>query len=270
MIRRQVDNEFWLITQDDHARLSGELARQFGGRGFPAPSSPAAIMGIELHDCGWPLHDDKPTLNRQHQPLDVFETPRSIAIPVWERSVEIAMARDPFAGLLVSLHVFGLSIFAVEQGSNISSSWNMNEARARFDINRFQHRMIEVQETLRQQLGMRTDRPLLHGISEDLTDPAESRLKNDFQCLRCMDQLSLSICCTKPPFAVIEPRSIRVERTDHEVRLDPWPFAPNQIEASFAFRRLPAKEFADDAELRELFFRTAPERFTVQLRPSRI
>ncbi len=223
-----------------------------------------------MHDCGWPLHDNQPTLNPRRQPLDVFETPRSIALEVWLRSVDIAVERDPYAGLLVSLHVFGLSIFAVEQGANISSSWNMKDARARFDINRFQHRMIEIQEILRTKLGLRTDRPLTHGISNDLTDPAEARLKHDFDCLRCMDQLSLSICCTKPPFANIQPRSIRVERNGNEIRLDPWPFMPNEIETSFVFRRLPAREYTDETELRELFSHAAPEQFTVHLRPSRI
>ena len=27
-------------------------------------------LGIALHDCGWPIHDERPTLNAKNQPLD--------------------------------------------------------------------------------------------------------------------------------------------------------------------------------------------------------
>ena len=33
------------------------------------------ITGISLHDCGWPIHDERPTLNPDRIPLDVFESP---------------------------------------------------------------------------------------------------------------------------------------------------------------------------------------------------
>src|SRR4051794_27947113 len=36
MIRRQVGQEFWLITQDDHAQVSGQLAAQLGNDRFAA------------------------------------------------------------------------------------------------------------------------------------------------------------------------------------------------------------------------------------------
>lgn len=270
MIRRQVGQEYWLVTQDDHARLSGELARHLAGGCIPHPSCEAARLAIEMHDSGWPLHDDQPTLNPRKQPLDVFESPRPVTIPVWERSAELAMARDPYTGLLVSLHVFGLSIFAVEHGSSISSTWSLTDARARFEINRFQHRMIEIQETLRRQLGMRTDLPLTHGVSDDASDPAEVRLKQDFACLRAMDQLSLCICCTKPPVKKLEPPGVRVEYVGDEIHLDPWPFAIETIEATFAFRRLPAREYADESEFRQLLAQAPVERFTVRLRGLRI
>jgi hypothetical protein len=50
-------------------------------------------FGIELHDCGWPLHDERPTLNEAGLPLDVFESPRAIALEVWQASAERAAER---------------------------------------------------------------------------------------------------------------------------------------------------------------------------------
>src|SRR5215207_9949665 len=109
MIRRRVENEFWLITQHDHALLSGELAKHVGNKLFDPPSE-SAIKGISLHDCGWPVHDDQPTLNSKHLPIDVFESTPEIGLKVWQAGSErAAAAGDDYAGLLVSLHVLSLS-----------------------------------------------------------------------------------------------------------------------------------------------------------------
>ena len=62
-----------------------------------------------MHDCGWPLDDDAPTLNGEGLPLHVFESPVSLATRVWGASVAGAIERGDYQGLLVSLHVFGLS-----------------------------------------------------------------------------------------------------------------------------------------------------------------
>ena len=63
MIRRRAGNEFWLFTQHDHALLSGQLAAEFGNAAFAPPDPREPVLhGIWLHDSGWPLHDDAPTL----------------------------------------------------------------------------------------------------------------------------------------------------------------------------------------------------------------
>ena len=112
MIRRRVGNEFWLIAQHDHALLSGELAQHVGNKSFDAPTE-SAIKGIALHDCGWPVHDDQPTLNAKRQPIDVFESTPEIALKVWQAgSDRAAEAGDDYAALLVSLHVLSLSVKA--------------------------------------------------------------------------------------------------------------------------------------------------------------
>jgi len=134
MIRRRVGNEFWLFTQHDHALLSGELARHFGNEHFARPDPfDQSILGISLHDCGWPIHDDDaPTLNAKGEPLDVFETPPLLGVKVWSASADRAVARDPYAGMLVSLHALALSTFAMSQSHG---HYNWNDRRVRFEIN---------------------------------------------------------------------------------------------------------------------------------------
>src|SRR5437870_3883353 len=143
MIRREQRGEFLLIAQHDHALISGELAEYFGNDQFAKPMPyQQTLAGIRLHDCGWPLHDDEPTLNAQRVPLDVFETPAAIALKVWAAGVEKAKTQDPYAGLLVSLHVLALSVMALDTVKD-------DDAKSKFALARFQQQQIEQQENLR-------------------------------------------------------------------------------------------------------------------------
>src|SRR4051794_38556920 len=89
MIRHPRGNEWLLFTQHDHALLAGRLAEQFGAGEF-ARGSAETIQGVALHDCGWPLHDDRPTLNERGEPLHVFESPVWVGCMVWSASARRA------------------------------------------------------------------------------------------------------------------------------------------------------------------------------------
>src|SRR3954451_11877586 len=166
MIRRRVGDEFWLIPQHDHAILSGELAKHFGNAKFAKPQAASSVLGVSVHDCGWPTHDEQPTLNKDRLPIDVFETSPEIGLSVWTESSRRAAAQDTYAGLLVSLHSLSLSALATSQVFD-NEKFDVNDSRVRFEVNKFQHAQIELQEKLRHQLGLRTDIPLRLGLSEN-------------------------------------------------------------------------------------------------------
>src|SRR5437868_1530507 len=95
MIRHPHGNEWFLIPQHDHALLSGKLAAHVGNglrrpqssRGFAPPLPHQAVVeAVSLHDAGWPLHDEQPTLDEKQLPLHVFETPPAISTRVWGES----------------------------------------------------------------------------------------------------------------------------------------------------------------------------------------
>jgi hypothetical protein len=280
MIRRRVNDEFWLITQHDHALLSGELAEHLGNGHFAAPSSCSAILGTALHDCGWVVHDDEPTLNGDQFPIDVFETPRHIGLRVWEESADRAAARDDYAGLLVAIHTLALSVFATEQAPISGTRWDNTDPRGRFEINRFQHKVIELQESLRQRLDLRTDRPLKQGLAEDSPDSKEQKLAFDFRWLQAMDRLSLAICCTTPPFQCLEPvrarvggktMSIQLARLANElVTLKPWPFHHEAFTVDIPYRRVSAQPFESEQQFRQIYQTAAVEQFTVTLKANTI
>jgi hypothetical protein len=275
MIRREVGDEYWLIAQNDHAILSGQLAEQFGGPGIQSPTK-SAITGIAMHDAGWPLHDDEPTLNNDHIPIDVFESRRDVALKVWTASAQRAADVDPYAGLLVSLHSLALSVFASSQTSFKHEKVDMSDPRTRFDMNKFQHRQIELQETLRARLGMHTDLPLRNGLAEESDDPREKQLIFDFRLLQALDKISLGICCTKPPFAKIDPLhlnggdapiALKADRPrPEELFIEPWCFRTPEIRLDVPYKAVPATRYEADLALRDAYHSAKRQAFSIAVK----
>lgn len=262
MIRHQHGREYFLFTQDDHARLSGTLAERFGNMLF-APPQPrhAVIEGIRLHDSGWPLHDREPTLDGQGLPLDVFETPIDISARVWAESVRLALEADPYAGFLVSLHVFALSAHIYQHFAEPEN--RRRHAKEIFALNKFQQSQIEIQEKLRRQMGLRTDVALELGLAPRNFGLEEARLAYNYHLLRAMDQISLALLCPGQKFKTIEnmppkPGADAVQLRigyprDWTVSVSPWPFDVEEIEAQAPFRRIAAKPYSSTEEFRQAY-----------------
>ena len=279
MIRKHVGDEFWLIAQHDHALLAAELSQRVGGRGYAAPS-PDALRGIALHDCGWPVHDDgAPTRNQHGLPLDVFETPPPIGLKVWSAGARrAAQEADAYAALLVSLHTLSLSVYATTPSPVVHERFDTSDPGIRFEVNKFQQQQIELQEELRKRLGLRVDEPRRFGLAEQSRDPRERQLIFDFRLLQAMDKLSLSICCTRPPFETLEPlltepdgvnRPIKVRLVSRfELSLSPWPFRGERLDMSVPFRRVPGRAYPSDESFRERYASAVVERFDFALRPA--
>ncbi len=255
MIRRHLGRRWLLFTQHDHAQLARDLAEHVGNARFarPEPREPV-LAAIGLHDAGWPLHDDAPTLNSRGEPLDVFESPHEIALEVWTASARRAAEVDPYAGLLTSIHVLNLSIYATGHAPINHAKWDISDPRKRFAVNQFQHDQIELQERLRGQLGLHTDRPLKHGLAEGWTEPRERALACHFRLLQAMDLLSLNLCCTEVVAPVIQnvipgpderPIMLAVRRlSDEAMQVNPWPFDVPAFEVAIPYRAVPAQPFA--------------------------
>jgi hypothetical protein len=271
MIRRDAGAHFLLVNQHDHALAAGRLARGLGRPPFTPPSSLDTVTdAIAQHDCGWPLHDDQPTLNRDGLPLHVFEAPVPLAVRVWSASVEGAMARGDYQGLLVSLHVMGLSAMFLSNATNPSRP-------DVFEVNKFQHRQSEIQDTLRKRLGLRTDVPLRLGLAQRGASPEDDQLLFNFRLLTAMDRLSLALCCGKHLFPAIDdvhpipgvaPVAIRATMPQPDtLELAPWPFDEPQISFEVPARRLPKAPFPDVEAFRDAYHRAPSEPLNLYIRP---
>ena len=277
MIRRRVGDEFWLITQRDHAQLAGTLARAFGNRQFARPvGGDVVYAAVDAHDDGWPLHDERPTLDPAGRPTDVFESPRSVSHSVWMASAERAAAIGPYAGLLVTLHQLSLSAHAAAAG--MSDKIDDESRRRQFDLNKIQHALIELAKALRSQLGLAVDRPLRLGLADGWSTPAEETLKFDFRLLQAADALSLQLCCDNVPAGLIpqpHPRpgaAQAVLQVTHPapfaVRVRPWPFERDALEVLVPYRAMPAMAY-DGVERFRADFAAAPVRTVAcEIRPA--
>ncbi|HTW93327.1 MAG TPA: DUF3891 family protein, partial [Tepidisphaeraceae bacterium] len=229
MIVRRQSSAFVLISQPDHARLSGSIAAAVGNETF-APPSPLdlVIAAADRHDDGWAAADAHPALDNTGAPRHVFATPVEASIPIWSASTQMAISRNPYCGLLVSLH-----------GMHLSLAASAASPQQVFQINRFQHEQVEIQEQLRRQLGMHTDRPLHFGLATDSLLPEEELLKFNFRLLQLFDVVSLNLCFDElrlPHLANILPRpgaspvTAEIRRlAPDEFSVKPWPFAQNDL-----------------------------------------
>ena len=276
MIRHRRGNEFLLVAQHDHALLSGQFVTHIGnGRFGPPRPYQETVDGISLHDCGWPLHDEHPTLNGKGLPLHVLESPMPIAITVWSESARRAGEKDPYTGLLVSLHVMALS--SIAQTNDRTPHERFKDARDLFDLNKFQHRQAELQEALRRRLGMRTDVPLCHGLAKTGVEPDEDLLLFNYNLLKLCDRLSLDLCCSEPLFETIEdvyPSPGAATQTlslGHPgagaMTLKPWPFNVDRLEYDVPCRRVVALPFADEREFQSAYAAAPRDALHVRLAP---
>jgi hypothetical protein len=258
MIRRDAADSYLLITQHDHALLSGQLARRIGNDRVARPEPwQEVIEGIAHHDCGWPLHDEQPTLNQDGQPLHVFEAPAALAVQVWSASVARATNLGDYQGLLVSLHVLNLSAINIMHHAQNASRPDL------FEINKFQQRQIEIQEGLRAKLGLSNDVPRQLGLAKLGTSAADDRLSFNFRMLTAMDRISLALCCGTNLFPMMEdvhprpgeaPLPIEVWMPDDAtLTLAPTLFDQAEMRFEIPARRILKRAYADVEELRAAY-----------------
>ena len=110
MIRRDSTLEngtraWLLISQVEHARVSGELTRA-----WREPFSHEVVEAIVHHDDGWAKWEATPQLDpARGRPLSFLEMAIDHAIEIWGDSIARARHIGPLAGAIVAGHFLGLA-----------------------------------------------------------------------------------------------------------------------------------------------------------------
>jgi hypothetical protein len=263
MIRRNGSKDFLLITQNEHAALAGRIAAAWGNDGFcePAPRD-EVVTAIERHDAGWSIHDDKPTLNREHIPAAFYEMPVCLFVRVWVASVSAAAAAGPMAGLIVSWHFTSLARLAPLDGESEAVHNSLSGFLAA------QHcRQLDYCCALRLSHSMAASPP------SPLTEQDHKVLYN-LWLLRTCDWLSLMMCDDElpfqsPPDAPPGVGPLVVTRKDRRtLQLKPWPLKVPRLSVEIEGRKVPAGRYRSEADLLRVYAGAASRKISLNLVPS--
>lgn len=214
--------EYWLITQPDHAALSGAIAAALGPPLLPQ-LSPEVLQGIAMHDDGWAPFDAQIRV-ANGKPLSFLDFGPNDFLRAWSVSIECAEKIAPIAGAMVSGHF-----------------WRLAKNRLEWDIDGREDRrllmdFLESEQARQLRLLSRHSREEF----EFLTD-----------VLQFCDVLSLYLCCGAGQdvefLQRFGPKPMRLRREAARspdqaavCRFEPTPFASGGVDLAVVARRFPA------------------------------
>ncbi|HSK16661.1 MAG TPA: DUF3891 family protein [Gaiellaceae bacterium] len=255
MIVRDLGDAWQIVLQPDHADLSGQFARAWGGsNGFERPEPlESLVVAAARHDDGWAVWERAPALDRDGVAprgfLDV-EVPSHLAF--YRAMIAAVLDHDPYAGLLVSMH--GAGIYRGRYGTQPSLRLTFAD-EVRDQVEAFVAEQEELHGRLVARLGV----------------PDGERWTN-YRLLQVFDRLSLYFCLRDLDAGESEeiepaPRghdgaeatlSIEPAGAWH-VRIDPFPFEAAPARFRLVRRVLPKASWPDGDSFRHAFAAAPPE-----------
>ena len=259
MLKRPDGDRLRLVTQPNHAALSGYLAAHWGNADFHQPGAwddspdPDAlrreiVFGIAEHDNGWWEWEADPEIDpADGLPLDFLSGSDEGGFERWRRGAARFEDARPFASVLINRHAYWLQSARVVE---------IREPQFRHPLFGFRPRMSEpdlaeaaaLREFLIDRLSHERvlfDRLAMRGpvwaraIRDDTLLPA-------VRLLQVLDTLSLALCGGRQePLTLAEiPRKSWDDRvtlelawqSEKEVRITPYPFAESPLPVRFPAR----------------------------------
>lgn len=265
VIRRPHHDGWILISQRDHAALSGALMARWGNEFF-APPTPYAqvVLGIAEHDTGWDAWDAAPEIHAETgYPLQFTELTSEAYIPIWRRGVEYHREASPYAALLIALHTGHLARRRLEK---VLGHVADEEAAA---LTAF----IAEAEKLRLELA-----DAVMAQSEATSERLEAEIKTNFRLLQIGDLISLELCGgLSGPFSVERVPARMMGRvasmtfapvTEDVLVAHPYPFSEPDVGVSVSGWILHKKAFTSSAELRDSLREADPINLMFRLTPA--
>lgn len=271
MLRMETETGWWLITHQDHARLAGAFATAWGNTRFRKPEPRSHVLhGIATHDDGWVQRDAHPTITRQGKPsafsielvgkYSAFEEINlSEYLAVRERAVRIIAEKDPYAGILIALHTYNLLTDHADRSTIAPDQLPL--------LDSFLENQLQYQKKLFAEIDSLT------GITEKHKD--RETIQEHFRLLQACDNLSLLTCVAFDrnanllhPLPLNDGATSRVEVTPiapRQFRLDPWPFAEEQLTFTFPARHIDRHLFNQSNDLEKAFHAAPVDELSVTL-----
>jgi Protein of unknown function (DUF3891) len=261
IVRYESDGTIVMITQNDHAQLSGLFAAHWGNAQFEKPRPYGSLVRAAMfHDRGWIRYETSPQLNPETGKTPNYrEVPNDRAqLEAFEWAGDWLAAIDAYAGLMIAKHRTGLW-----QGRYgvITHPPAIQRGTLPPEIQAF----IARSETKQKAAAAKLD---------------AEELAVNYNLLQVWDMLSLYICSSevlKPdriepaPSAYAGRAGVGLSLTPAEqqtIAIDPYPFDQPSLTTNVIFRRLTQTKFQDSAELQAVYFSTAPQIMSFRLVPA--
>lgn len=260
IVRYESDGTIVMITQNDHAQLSGLFAAHWGNDKFERPRPYASLVRAAMfHDRGWIRYETGPQLNPETGKTPNYrEVPNDkMQLEAFEWAGDWLSTIDPYAGLMITKHRSGL--------------W-----QGRYGV------ITYPPAIQRGVLPARIQEFIAKSENKQKTtaDKFDSKeLAINYNLLQVWDMMSLYICSTevlKPdriepvPVSYGAPPGVSMTLTPTDkqtIALDPYPFDQPSLTTNVIYRRLPQMKFKDSAELQTVYFKTAPQVMPFKLMP---
>lgn len=273
MVNPYDNSRLLLALQIDHSRVAGFLAAHWGNETFALPRPYASVvLAAQEHDNGWWEWEMKPsTLNDKGYPLDYHDGSLKylgqLRLDFYKDGVDRVVQRDPYAGLLISLHGVGL----------------MNAGYGRLAYPPDRSTDPRVQEYISHQDALKVK--LLEHLrrSEEYREFAtDEHVWMNYELIEVFDQFAQFLCNRYPlnstarrlgpsntlndvPVPVkpgADPVKLKVDVVDEKrgvVR--PYPFDVDPLVVSFPARLVPKRTYANQEDFLKEFY--SAERITV-------
>jgi hypothetical protein len=249
---RDAGDSWQIVLQPDHADLSGQLAAAWGGEGFARPEPfDSVVRAATRHDDGWAVWERRPRIDADGMPQPFFAVPAPVHLAFYRAAVETVCEEDPYAGLLVSMHMSGL--YRARYGVMPTPGMQLDdETRAQVDafVESEQQRQVALAAEL---------------------EADEAQQWTNYALLQVFDVVSLyfglanldagtSGACEGVPVADGEPVRMAIEPLGPwRVRFDPYPFVQSPAPFTLVRRLVRKADWADDDAFRTDFAATRTE-----------
>lgn len=240
IVAAEREGELLVVSQHDHARLSGDLLSLWRADGLPEhPRRDDLLFAARHHDTGWREADSAPRADPESgRPLDFMNMPREVRIDIWLRGTERYADDRPYAALLLTRHALAL------------------------------HRDRRGEEGWEEELLAPLDERHEELLARTAADP--EAVEHDYRFLSLADTLSLAACARwREPVERDGHRfSFRAggEKVDGELLLDPFPLA-GATTFRVPCRRIPDRRYRGDADLGGELAAARWERLRLRVRP---
>jgi hypothetical protein len=239
MIVRDEGSTFLLITQPDHAQLAEQLVAAIRTEAPLAGAHRRAILlAAREHDNGWIEVDAEPTIDpATGRPSDFVIGPSEVKHELWPRGITRVGRSDARAGALVAEHA--LTVYSYRRHERGWAS--------------FFRTITALRDALLERIGAAA------GAAREAFDA-------EYRSVRLGDSFSLQFCSGwAEPHATLD---YQASMDGSTLVVTPDPFGGAVIPVRAIGRRIPARRYRNDADLRATLAAATPAVISGQARGS--